>query len=102
MNTGQGQRATVRRRLLGRRWRNGKRPVPVGLLLQLLAGPKVGDTLRRHVHPVAGLGVATPARSATAETEAAEAAQFDLLPLVRRLRDAAGQGVDDDLGALSS
>ena len=37
-------------------------------------------------------------RPAAPETETAEAAEFDFLPLVQRLRDAAEQGVDDNLG----
>ena len=41
-----------------------------------------------------------PVRLAAPEPETAEAAEFDLLPLVQRLRDAAEDGVDDDLGAL--
>ena len=39
-------------------------------------------------------------RAAAPETETAEAAQFDLLPVAERLGDAAEQGVEDDLGAL--
>ena len=69
-------------------------------LLQLLAGLEVGDALRRHVHPVAGPRVAGRARLAAPETEAAEAAEFDLLSPVQRLHDAPDHGVNDDLGAL--
>ena len=44
--------------------------------------------------------VAMAARLAAPETETAEAAEFDLLPVVQCLRDVAEHGVDDDCGAL--
>ena len=66
--------------------------------LQILAGLEVRDALRRHVHAVAGPGVAAPVRLAAPEPETAEAAEFHLLPSVQRLDDAAEHGVDDDFG----
>ena len=77
-------------------WRRGLCRVPVDQLLQLLTGLKVGDAPRRHVHSVAGPGVA----AAAPETETAEAAEFDPLPLLQRRRHVAEHGVDADFGAL--
>ena len=85
--------------LLGQR-RHGLCRLPVDQLLQLLAGLEVGDALGRHVHSVAGPGVAAAARLAAPETETAEAAEFDLLALLQRRHDVAEHGVDDDFGAL--
>ncbi len=81
-------------------WRRGPCRIPVDQLLQLLAGLEVGDAPWRHVHSVAGPGVAAAARRAAPETETAEAAEFDLLPLVQRRRHVAEHGVDGDFGAL--
>ncbi len=90
---------TVRRRPT-RTTRHGLRGLPVDQLLQLLAGLEVGDALGRHVHSVARSGVAAAARLAAPETETAEAAEFDLLPLSQRLRDVAEHGADNNFGAL--
>ena len=65
-----------------------------------VVGLCAGDALRRHVHRVAGPGVAAPVRLSAPETENAEAAEFDLLATVQGLDDAVEHGVDDDLGAL--
>ena len=64
-----------------KRRRDRLRRVPVDQLLQLLAGFEVSDALRRHVHPVAGPGVAHPVRPAAPKTETAEAGKFDFTPL---------------------
>ena len=80
--------------------RHGLDRLRVDLLPQLLAGLEVGDALRRHVHTAAGPRIAAPARLATPDAKAAEAAQFDLLPPAERLGDAAEHGLDDDSRAL--
>src|SRR5262249_23168971 len=72
----------------------------VDQLLELLAWLEVRDLLRRHVHLVAGLGVAPLARLATPQPEAAEPAQLDLLAAMQRVDDALEDRVDDDLGVL--
>ena len=61
---------------------------------------EVGDPLRRHIHPVAGPGVAAPVRLAVPEAKAAEAAEFHFLPPAQRFHDAAEHGFDDRLGVL--
>ena len=76
------------------------RQIPFHEGLQLLNRLEVGDAPKRHIHPLARLRVAAPARPAAPDTGIAEAAEFDILPLAQRLRDPAEQDVDDDLGAL--
>src|SRR5437016_3705876 len=87
----------VRRRgRRGRTWR--RRDFFVDELLELFAGLEVRNLLRRDVHLVAGLRVASLAGFALAEAEAAEPAQLDLLAAMQRVDDALEHRVDDDLG----
>ena len=83
-----------------RRRRRRRVRLPVDQLLQLLAGLEVRHLLRRHIHLVAGLGIASLARLAPPQAEAAESAQLDLLAAMQRVDDALEHRVDDDLGVL--
>src|SRR6185436_7485293 len=69
-------------------------------LLQLLARLEVRHLLRRHVHLVAGLRIATLPRLAFPEAEATEATQLDLLATVQGVDDALEHRVDDEFGVL--
>src|SRR5678816_3413941 len=72
----------------------------VDQFLQLLARLEVGHLLRRHIHFVARLRVASLARLALAQPETAEPAQLDLLAAVQGLDDALEHRVDDDFRVL--
>src|SRR2546426_2496219 len=83
-----------------RRCRFGRLRRAVDQLLQLLSGLEVRDSLRRDVHLVPGLGIATLAGPALPDAEAPEAAQFDLLVLAQGLDDRVEDRVHDDFGVL--
>src|SRR5258708_32064131 len=70
----------------------------VDQLLQFLAWLEVWDLLRRHVHLLSRLGVASRTGLAAAKAEAAEAAELDLLAGAKRFNDRVKDDVDDGLG----
>src|SRR5436309_15503277 len=77
----------VRSRPRDRGWRGrgrGRVRFPVDELLQFFARLEVGHLLRRDVHLVPRLWVASLARLAPAQADAADAPQLDLLAAVER------------------
>src|SRR5438067_13392760 len=72
----------------------------VDQFLELFPGLEIRDLLRRHFHFFARLGIAAGARLPTAQAEAAEAAQLDLLSGPQRLDDRIEHDVDDRFGLL--
>src|SRR5271166_3793214 len=67
-------------------------------VLQFLAGLEEGDLLRRNFHFFSGLRITSYAAAALASSEAAEAADLDLVALLKSIDDAFKDGFDDGLG----
>src|SRR2546428_1300097 len=72
----------------------------VDQLLEFLPRLEVGNLFRRDFDFLSGFRIAAGARFATAQTEAAEAAQLDLLSGAKRLDDRVEHDVDDRLRLL--
>src|SRR6184192_2804519 len=72
----------------------------VDQLFQFLPRLEVGNLFRRDFDFLSGFRIAAGARFAAAQTEAAEAAQLDLLSGAQRLDDRVEHDVDDRLRLL--
>src|SRR5579884_1413437 len=84
-------------------WRRGRGGIVAGVyqVFEFLAGLEERNFLGRHLDAVAGLGVAPDAGFALARTEAAKAADLDLIAGAQRAHDAVEDGLDDDFAVIA-